>query len=434
VIAAGGGSAPPGGVPVRLPQGGASAAAANSVALGKTEPAKFDRVAFDVDFGIVYSGEQVRRTVVLNTNARGEAEFRLTTPNAPGFAITEVRVMGQGVSVPPSSATQALLPSNAPRQLQDSAVRKVVTSVKSAPWKVQFNGPSELQIDVLYTPKVDLFNNLIGRKMGVLDAGFHNAGGSTGASIALRADFRGLKEVNAASLKPRENPVYIVADYNSPRQEFVVEFDVAAIGAAIDGNLRQAADVPGIRFYGQTVNLPAGKPGVVRARGFTVWNENGGLTADGVPRTVPVELVWGGGAAKTSVTIVPVPPTVMFFSPRLKGCGVDEIVVGFSLKLARYQDILFAVGSATATTFNSDPLRQVAYVQLELLANGRPVCGVFAAHSGTGKGQVSKSGNACQADLADYLAIVGRAVEYRCRPVDAQCVGSFSECKSIHPW
>ncbi|MGE5713101.1 MAG: hypothetical protein ACM32F_04445, partial [Betaproteobacteria bacterium] len=165
--------------------------AANSSAPGKVDPPKFDRAAFDVDFGQAYSGEQVRRTVVLNTSARGEAEFSLTIPNAPGFTITEVRVMGQGVTTPATSTTQMPLPSNTPRPLQDMAVRKVASSVKAPPWKVQFNGPSEVQVDVLYAPTFDAFKNTASPKMGVLNAALRNGAGTDGASIALRANFQG---------------------------------------------------------------------------------------------------------------------------------------------------------------------------------------------------------------------------------------------------
>ncbi|MCX8003815.1 MAG: hypothetical protein N2688_02490 [Burkholderiaceae bacterium] len=425
VVAAGGGSAPPGGLPVRLPPAGASAADANAVAPARLEPPKFDRQAFDVDFGTVYSGEQVRRTVVLNTNARGEAEFRLNIPNAPGFAITEVRVMGQGVVVPPTSATQAPLPSNAPRQLQDSVVRKVVASVKSAPWKVQFNGPSELQIDVLYAPKVDLFNNLIERKMGVLEAGLHNAGGSSGASIALRADFRGLREVNAASLKPRENPIYIVSDFSSPRQEFVVEFDVAAIGAAIDGNLKQAADVPGIRFYGEAVKLPAGKGAVIRAKGFTAWHDNGGLAPDGLPRTVPVELVWPGGSSRTSVDLVPVPSAMTLQSPMLKNCGVQDahLLIHYSFNGGK------PTASGQLTLRNNDPLR-TADIFVEARVAGERLCSAYGpiGHGGFTQMRMSPDRgwrSLCSTKLDDYAKLVRGPIEWRCESMT--CVGPTPE-------
>jgi hypothetical protein len=187
------GSAPPGGVPVQAPSGSASTAAANAIASGKVDAPKFDRVAFDVDFGQAYSGDQVRRTVVLNTSAAGEAEFRLTIPNAPGFSITEVRVMGQGAVLPSASVTQAPMPSYGPRPLQDSAVRRVASSAKAPPWTVQFNGPAEIQVDVAYAPVFDAFKNTAGAKMGVLNATVRNGAGADGASIALRAAFQGAR-------------------------------------------------------------------------------------------------------------------------------------------------------------------------------------------------------------------------------------------------
>jgi hypothetical protein len=178
-------------MPIQAPSGSASTAAANAMAPGKVDPPKFDRAAFDVEFGQAHGGDQVRRTVVLNTSTRGEAEFSLTIPNAPGFSITEVRVMGQGAAAPSASLTQAPMPSNGPRPLQDSAVRKVASSAKVPPWKVQFNGPAEVQVDLVYAPTFDAFKNTAGLKMGVLNATVHNSAGADGASIALRASFQG---------------------------------------------------------------------------------------------------------------------------------------------------------------------------------------------------------------------------------------------------
>jgi hypothetical protein len=185
------GSAPPGGVPIQVPSGGPSTAAANAIAPGKVDPPKFDRAAFDVDFGPARSGHQVRRTVVLNTSTHGEAEFSLTIPNAPGFSIAEVRVMGQGAVVPSASVTQAPMPSSGPRPLQDSAARRVASSAKAPPWNVQFSGPAEVQVDLVYAPTFDAFNNAAGPKMGVLNATVRNGAGAGGASIALRAAFQG---------------------------------------------------------------------------------------------------------------------------------------------------------------------------------------------------------------------------------------------------
>lgn len=431
VTAAGGslnGSAPPGGVPVRVPSGSASTAAAVAIAPGKSDAPKFDRTAFDVDFGAVFSGEQVRRTVVLNASARGEAEFSLSIPNAPGFSITEVRVMGQGASAPAVSKTQAPMPSGGGRLAPDSAVRSVASRATSPPWKVQFNGPAELQIDVLYAPTVDLFNNLIGKKMGVLNGAVRNSAGGEGASIALRADFRGLKEVNAASLKPREKTVYIVVEAGSTG--FEIDFDVASLGTAIEGVLRQAGDVPRIKLLATPVRMAPASSGVVTVKGqFDAVRRE--LDADGMARTIPVMLTWSGGSSTSSVEVVPVPARKSFHTPMLSGCGVDQVGSNFRVEVTTRNGRLYQTATSAATTFNSDPLR-TAYVQLEVLADGRPVCAAYPAHLGAGKSQVTKSDyNACSSDFMDYVALVRGPLQYRCRPLSGgACTGTFYECQS----
>ena len=410
------GSASPGGVPAQAPSSSASTTAANSIAPGKVEPPKFDRAAFDVDFGQAYSGDQVRRTVVLNTSARGEAEFSLTIPNAPGFAITEVRVMGQGVTAPAMSTTQAPLPSNAPRPLQDMAVRKVASSVKAPPWKVQFNGPSEVQVDVLYAPTVDLFNNLIGKKMGVLNGVIRNTAGADGASIALRADFRGLKEVNAASLKPREKTAYVVSD--SGTANFAIAFDVASLGARIDGVLRQAADIPGFRLVETPVRLQPGGSAVVTVKGQFVAASNA-MQPDGRARTIPVTLSWNGGTSNSSVDVIPLPASKTFQTEMMSNCGVSSTHAIFTYSANEGSPS----GSANLALRSDDPLRN-ASIFVEARAGGQRICSVYNSIYGA-KHEYARFKDVCSHRIEDYARIVAGPIEFRC--VSMSCVGPTPE-------
>lgn len=417
------GSAPPGGVPVSTPASAASQAAANSVAPGKPEQPGFDRVNFDVDFGAVSSGQQVRRTISLNTTGNGDAAFSLSIPNAPGFAITEIRVMGQGASVRPASTTQAPLPSGKRRTaLQDSAVRNVAARVSAAPWTVRLSGPAELQVDVLYAPKLDLFNNTAGAKMGVLEGTIRNGNVfGTSASIALRASFVGLKEVNAAVLKPRENPIYVVEEVPGQQGTLRVDLDVASVSAPIDGQLKQEADVPGIRLYGEAVKLPAGSSVVVNADGFTAWHANGGLVADGIPRTVPIELSWEGGASRTSVDVIPVPASKTFQSPMMSGCGVQMAHALFQYKFNAGKP----VSTVQLTLRNNDPLRH-AYIFVEADVGAERICSASGL-IGHGGFTQQRSEYACLGTTDAYLKVVRGPVEYRCQVLEC-AGGSPEEC------
>jgi len=378
-------------------------------------------VNFDVNFGAVASGQQARRTIILNTTGNGDVAFSLNIPNAPGFVITELRVMGQGASVAQGSSTQAPLPSgNTKTALPDSAARNVAARVSTVPWTVRLNGPSELQVDVLYAPKLDLFNNTAGAKMGVLEGVIRNGDVfGTSASIALRANFVGLKEVNAAVLKPRENPVYVVEEATGQQGKLLVDFDVASVSAPIAGQLKQAADVPGIRLYGEDVKLPAGTSTVVSADGFTAWHANGGLVADGMPRTVPIELSWEGGISRTSVDVIPVPASKNFQSPMMTDCGVQMAHALFQYK--------FNAGKPQATVQltlrNNDPLR-TAYIFVEADVGGERICFTSAYISHDGFTQ-QKSDYVCQGTTEGYLKVVRGPVEYQCQSLE--CAGQTPE-------
>jgi hypothetical protein len=377
---------------------------------------KFDRTAFDVDFGAVFSGEQVRRTVVLNASARGEAEFSLSIQNAPGFAITEVRVMGQGVSASAVSKTQAPMPSGGGRTVADSAVRSVASRASAPPWKVQFNGPAELQIDLLYAPTVDLFNNLIGKKMGVLNGAVRNTAGGEGASIALRADFRGLKEVNAASLKPRESPVYIVA--GAGPSPFSVDFDVASIGVPIDGVLRQAADMQGFKLFDAPVKLGPGNSAVVTIKG-QFQSSYPANEPDGKARSVPVKMEWSGGTSQSSVDLVPLPSRKVFQTPMMKDCGISETHALFSYAISEGKP----QATVQLTLRSNDPLR-TAHVFVEARVAGQRICSVYNSIY-SAKMVQARFNDVCSARIEDYAQVVAGPIEYRC--VSMSCVGPTPE-------
>lgn len=412
----------------------ASRAAANSVAPGRPEQPAFDRTNFDVNFGSVASGQQVRRTITLNTSGNGDVTFNLNVPNAPGFAITELRVMGQGASVPQGSTTQAPLPGGKRRTaLQDSAVRSAAVRVNTAPWTVRLDGPSEVQVDVLYAPKLDLFNNTAGAKMGVLEGTIRNGNVfGNSASIALRSSFVGLKEVNAAVLKPRENPLYVVQEATGQQGRLAVEFDVASVSVPIDGQLKQAADVPGIRFYGEDVKLPAGTSTVVSADGFTAWHANGGLLPDGLPRTVPIELSWDGGTSKTSVDVIPVPASINFQSPMMSGCGVQMTHALFQYRFNAGKP----VSTVQLTLRNNDPLRK-ANVFVEAVVRGERICsadGLMYANSNFQERQ----DYVCADTIENFLKAVQGPIEYRCQslpcdsPSPEACVAG-ARSRQEHP-
>lgn len=189
---------PPGGTPIRLPKEPATKPVDAVAPAALTESPRIEAASFVVDFGKVASGGRVKRTVVLQTTASGEAEFALQAPAKLGFQITEVRAMGAGARVPSSSGSATILApggggSSLVRHEGAVAMQNVAQRITAPPWKLSVKAPTELQVDVVYAPKFDLFDNTAGPKSVKLEARVRNArGDGMGAPFELRAQFEGL--------------------------------------------------------------------------------------------------------------------------------------------------------------------------------------------------------------------------------------------------
>lgn len=209
----------------------ASRAVANGALPATAELPRLQAESFVVDFGKAFSGEQVRRTVTLNATAAGEAEFILNAPAALGFHIAEVRAMGTGATVPSPGSASTLRGANA------MAVRKVAQRVTAPPWKLRFSEPTELQVDVVYAPTFDAFNNMAGAKSVQLDTRVRNArGDGSGVPLELRAQFQGLQlGVSVAVKTPvvyQRNPASYVPSQPQPLEPGAVTLSVANLSGA----------------------------------------------------------------------------------------------------------------------------------------------------------------------------------------------------------
>jgi hypothetical protein len=189
---------PPGGTPIKLPKEPATKPVDAIAPAALSESPRIEAASYVVDFGKVASGGRVKRTVVLQTTAPGETEFTLQAPAKLGFQITEVRAMGVGARVPSSSGSATM---RAPggggspvlRHEGVSAMQNVAQRITAAPWKLRVKEPTELQVDVVYAPKFDLFDNTAGPKAVTLEARVRNArGDGMGRPFELRAQFEGL--------------------------------------------------------------------------------------------------------------------------------------------------------------------------------------------------------------------------------------------------
>jgi microsomal dipeptidase-like Zn-dependent dipeptidase len=239
-VPAGGAAQPPSGAPVtRAPALPAAPDKSVASAPAATIP-QFDRTAFDVQYGRVYSENPVKKVITLSATSSTvskatELAFAITRDaDAPGFAITEIRVLGglvpkdaarpkdarDAMAAPPAmqpstSATQR--PSSGPVNAgsavarapmrdplspgQPSTVarpavemtREVLSRVSAPPWTLRFNDAVDLEIDVVYAPKWGP-NATPGMKGAVLAGTIRSIdGGQTGgpAQINLYAVLEG---------------------------------------------------------------------------------------------------------------------------------------------------------------------------------------------------------------------------------------------------
>lgn len=231
---------PPSGTPAtRVPALPAPADKTIAAASAATTP-QFDRTAFDVQYGRVYSESPIKKVITLSATSSTvskatELAFAITRDaDAPGFAITEIRVLGglvpKGADRPKDArdamlAPQATQPSTrAPQrpsagsvnagsaiarapvldplgQAQPNTVarpavemtREVLSRVSAPPWTLRFNDAVDLEIDVVYAPKWGS-NATPGMKGAVLAGTIRSIeGGQTGrpAQINLYAVLEG---------------------------------------------------------------------------------------------------------------------------------------------------------------------------------------------------------------------------------------------------
>ncbi len=222
--------------PVQPASQAASRAAANATIPGAAESPRIQAESFVVDFGKPFSGEQVRRTVVLSMTAAGEAEFILNAKAAPGFSIAEVRAMGAGASATPGTGATPLSQRN-----NTMAVRQVAQRVSAPPWKLRVSEPTELQVDVVYAPKFDAFNNVAGPKSVQLDARARNVRGEgMGVPFELRAQFQGLQLGVSVAVKTPEIYLRKPSTYSIDQTKPVDALEPSAVTLSL-ANLSGAA-------------------------------------------------------------------------------------------------------------------------------------------------------------------------------------------------
>jgi len=299
-----------------------------------------------LDFPPLWNGHKATKTVALHALADG-----LVVAGLPdgSFRIGEMRVMGAGYQ--PVSKTLLL--------------RNVAARVTVAPWQIPSKAGDEVQVDVVFEPKFDLFSNTAGPKSATLTLKGPGQRGGWSVDVPVRGDFNGLQIGVTVLLKDRE----LYAFTGDARATATVR--LVGLDSPASGTLRAGKMPPGVSAASVQVSVPAGQTVEVSVPLSLTWG-GGGLPADGQPEDFELVFDYGGRSATAGGSISPLPMSVLGTTdPTYRtDCGVGKMWVQFSATVASDRSGMNVWISSEA--FNKD-LVNSRYVYVEVDAGSLPV-------------------------------------------------------------
>ncbi len=259
-----------------------------------------------LDFPAVWNGQKATKTIVLHALADGQVIGDLPDGS---FRIAEMRVMGAGYQ--PVSKNLLL--------------RNVAQRVTAAPWQIPSKTGDEVQVDVIFEPKFDLFSNTAGPKAATLTLKGPGQRGGWSVNVPVRGDFNGLQIGVTVLLKNRE--LYAFAgDARATATVRLVGLDTPASGTLHGGKMPQGVSAPSV-----PASVPAGQTVEVNVPLSLSWGV-GGLPTDGQPEDFELVFDYGGRSATAGGSISPLPMSVTGSTdPAYRtDCGVGRLWAQFS--------------------------------------------------------------------------------------------------------
>jgi len=259
-----------------------------------------------LDFPALWNGHKATKTVSLHALADGPVVAGLPDGS---FRIGEMRVMGAGYQ--PVSKTLLL--------------RNVAERVTAPPWQIPSKAGDEVQVDVVFEPKFDLFSNTAGPKSATLTLKGPGQRGGWSADVPVRGDFNGLQIGVTALLKDRE----LIAFTGDARATATVR--LVGLDTPASGTLRGGKMPPGVSAPSLPASVPAGQTVEVSVPLSLTWGA-GGLPTDGQPKDFELVFDYGGRSATAGGSISPLPMSVTGMTdPTFRtDCGVGKLWAQFS--------------------------------------------------------------------------------------------------------
>jgi hypothetical protein len=304
-----------------------------------------------LDFGAVWDGESSTRTLTFKAVAAGT--IRAAIANAP-FSVKAMRIMGVGASGGGASASMG--------QVGAAMVRNVRVSQTSAPWEVNANSGEEVQVDVLFAPKFDLFTMGAGPKASSLvikGPGLH-LGWSM--PVPTAGTFYG-KRIGVTFVALASNIPVLTTD-----KEVSIPLRLFGNGTAATGLIRSKTLPPGTSLPPKSVAL-----GANQTLDVTMSLLNNGVQADGESRTLEIAFDYGNGSSSAATTIVGLPITLSRQTTMRTDCGVQKahFLMGFDVK----QDRSGATAHYQLAAYNSD-MFAARHAWGEWVINGKSIAEV----------------------------------------------------------
>jgi hypothetical protein len=261
--------------------------------------------ADQLDFGEIWEGQTTRRT--LSLKATGAGAITAAVPGAP-FRISEMRVMGVGGSVGGGGPNKMGMTSPA-------AIRTVRVRQTSAPWSINANTDEEVQIDVIFEPKFNLFSMAAGQKTTTLKVNGPSPKGNWALSIAGRGMFDGLRVGGTMTIDEKES---MVVQGNAT---FELTANVTATDKVLQGTIHGGSLPAGVSAASVPVSVAPGTTSKVKIPLQINW---GSLPTNGSVQNGELVLDSPQGNSKASFAIEGVPTSVSSGFDR-SDCGIQRL-------------------------------------------------------------------------------------------------------------
>jgi hypothetical protein len=365
-----------------------------------------------LDFPAVWNGQSSRRTFGLSTTGAGAVSAQI--PAGP-FRIVEFRLM----SGPPAPAGSAVVRmAGAARQVE---FRQTYAAGQPAPAQWNVGANQDVEIDVVFEPKFDLFSMTAGPKTAAMKVAGPGPKQAWSLSVPMQGMFNGI-HIGA---------IFTVDDKEVQAVSGTARVDVQVRLIGVDTPLKgtvHGQNVPaGVTVGSVPVSVNAAQTVTAKVPVSFAWNA---LPPDGKNRDVQLVFDVPGHASTASFSVVPVPGTVDAGGQR-SDCGIGWL--GWSAIIFADGHLLFSLSGNNQDFVNNRDVMGIlsvagapkawGIIHLPFDPGGKTTKAYHQWNSANLNSDFDARFNA-----GDYLAAVRGPVTFSCKLVDA------ASGKWIYPW